>query len=830
MSTGEEKKSPGFDPDVIRSGVQNCAQYAVQFDRNGDRSAALYYYEETLKLLDLLDGQEELDHESQKSSYLARAKALREELIKQEELEENKKKKSALRSADLERAHFMLSQGLDDDEKGNLEEAVEHYGQAVELCLKARKETQDKELQNKLTKLATQALDRAESIKESGIAETLGNCPAPPTFLESLSLEEEENQADPPPPKSATPPRTPSKSAPPLGGGGGGYTEEEKKVLARTSLINGREYVPFLSVDLREKFAFPVPFTDRHGKLTLAPKQKNKLVKWVRPEEYMSQPTVLLMVDCYSVKQTVVSDCSFVASIAISAQYEKRFGKRLITSLIYPQNRKGDPIYNPCGKYMVKLRINGVPRKVVIDDYFPLGPRGEPLCSYSTNKNELWISLLEKAYMKVMGGYDFPGSNSNIDLHALTGWIPERVSIKPQEQAFDKDGVFKKLVRRFHQGDVLVTLATGEMSEAAADRAGLVPTHAYAMLDIREIKGLRLFKLKNPWSHLRWKGNYSELDAIHWNPELQKALDYDPKNARNFDNGVFWIDYDSLCTFYDVIYMNWNPALFKHTYAIHQGWNAGLGPTKDMINISQNPQYSLELTGSGNGALWILLSRHILDIEDFKNNKEYITVLVYKNNGKRVYYPNDPPPYIDGVRINSPHYLCQTVVNESTPRKLNLVVSQYEKSTTIYYTLRVYSTLPFVLKKITDPYKYTQKVTDQWKGSKAGGCANYSSSYPNNPRYQFTVDRDAHILVELKGPRDYQIGFDLKSVVVSNRDSPLYFKNKSCGVYRPGFIVSALEVTAGTYDVIPTTFKPGQESPFFLAVQSSEPLKLAKMM
>lgn len=28
----------------------------------------------------------------------------------------------------------------------------------------------------------------------------------------------------------------------------------------KTSFINGREYVPFMSVDMKEKFAYPVPY------------------------------------------------------------------------------------------------------------------------------------------------------------------------------------------------------------------------------------------------------------------------------------------------------------------------------------------------------------------------------------------------------------------------------------------------------------------------------------------------------------------------------------------------------------------------------------------
>ena len=77
----------------------------------------------------------------------------------------------------------------------------------------------------------------------------------------------------------------------------------------------------------------------------------------------------------------------------------------------------------------------------------------------------------------------------NIDLHALTGWIPERVALHPQDGTgtFEKDKVFQMIEGRMAKGDVLVTVATGQMDENEADRAGLVTCHAYAVLDLQVV-------------------------------------------------------------------------------------------------------------------------------------------------------------------------------------------------------------------------------------------------------------------------------------------------------------------------------------------------------
>ncbi len=67
----------------------------------------------------------------------------------------------------------------------------------------------------------------------------------------------------------------------------------------------------------------------------------------------------------------------------------------------------------------------------------------------------------------------------------MTGWIPERLSIHGSDA--DKEKTFKMLYERHIKGDVLITFATGELTDSESDRTGLVATHAYAMLDIKNV-------------------------------------------------------------------------------------------------------------------------------------------------------------------------------------------------------------------------------------------------------------------------------------------------------------------------------------------------------
>jgi calpain-7 len=103
-----------------------------------------------------------------------------------------------------------------------------------------------------------------------------------------------------------------------------------------------------------------------------------------------------------------------------------------MNGMVWPYDSKaGQPATSPNGKYLFRLYFNGCDRKVVIDDRLPSSSTDRAL--HVVNRNDpsiLWPALVEKAYLKVRGGYDFPGSNSGTDIWILIGWIPEQLILQ----------------------------------------------------------------------------------------------------------------------------------------------------------------------------------------------------------------------------------------------------------------------------------------------------------------------------------------------------------------------------------------------------------------
>ncbi|XP_066302773.1 calpain-7-like [Branchiostoma lanceolatum] len=267
-----------MDASALEVDAFSFASIAVRLDQEGKHDEAIFYY---------LEAAEALRNAGQAGSKMAAVEKAMEYLDRVEQLKQISTgggtfQMKTQQQIDLERARFLIEQAFEEDENDNKEEAAELYMEAVELCLKARKETTDGEVQAKLGKLATDAIERAEQLKKKQATTQRGASPqrpatnraVPPLGVAGLNL------SDDTPASRGSGGGGGGKKSPT--GGGGKYTAEEIKVLRHTSNINARSYVPFMSVDLKERFAFPVPFSDKHGKLALSPKQKTRFARWVR--------------------------------------------------------------------------------------------------------------------------------------------------------------------------------------------------------------------------------------------------------------------------------------------------------------------------------------------------------------------------------------------------------------------------------------------------------------------------------------------------------------------------------------------------------------------
>ncbi|MCJ1242892.1 cysteine protease [Trapelia coarctata] len=692
---------------------------------------------------------------------------------------------------------------------------------ATELCLRALKLTSDNDKKKLLDEQCRKLLDQAERIKssEEWPSDTLEVWKGG-TRLENDAPKKELKQ-----PLST---RT--------------LSTREQIILLQGSKLNGCVFPPWKASPAADEFAltgtdiFTDPTEFRFGR-----EQLEVFDGWRRPSEVLSidglkaenhsdgiQPTMMpdRKIDLV---QDMTSDCSVVASLCAGTARAESGHTRIISSIMYPYDFSTmTPAMSPNGKYIIKLHFNGCHRKVIVDDRLPASRTARSLHVLDRNNpGLLWPALMEKAYLKVRGGYDFPGSNSGTDLWVLTGWIPEQLFL--QRCDFGDSDIFfvalkrqlsngvcvsddiipnlfwRRILNAHNFGDVLMTIGTGRLTRREEQGLGLASEHDYAITDLKEEDGRRLLLIKNPWSERSsWKGRDAFGKELHAGPDTTALA----LQSESLPPGTFWMELDEVLQNFETIYLNWNPGLFAHRQDVHFSWDLTAN-RRPSGSFCRNPQ-------------------HFQDSPLIKEDKTgieasvgFLSLYAFDKNGQRAILS-------DGSLVRSPYVDApNTLLRLELPAKsvYTIVISEQDLPQSTYnFTLSVFALKRLDIALADDKYKHNVTQSGAWTFSTAGGNAS-SPAYHTNPQFSLCLSGHSNLAILLEAEDD-DIPVHVKLLWVSGKRA-LQITTRDIvgdsGDYRRGSALAEISnVQAGTYTLICSIFEQGRRSKFSLIVRSME--------
>ncbi|KAH8602410.1 hypothetical protein B0O99DRAFT_680535 [Bisporella sp. PMI_857] len=615
-------------------------------------------------------------------------------------------------------------------------------------------------------------------------------------------------------------------------------TRTEEIILLEDSKLHGFKFPPWRSDPEDELFDGEL-YTEEND-LELSEAQREIFTGWKRPSDIFGRhddsqngadsKITMSALNKIDLVQDITTDCSVVASLcAVVARALKGHGK-LLASIIYPFDRSSlRPRLSPNGKYIFRLNFNGCFRRVIIDDRLPVSSSSRSLHVIDRqNPKLLWPALIEKAYLKVRGGYDFPGSNSGTDLWVMTGWIPEQEFLQSDE--LQPEHLWHRVFRSFGFGDAMITLGTGKLSRKEERELGLAGEHDYAVLDMKEVGLQRLLLIKNPWCDgMVWKGARIATEDTapqDWAGELHQALP-----STDFTSpGTFWMNFEAVVQNFESLYLNWNPGLFTKRQDHHFSWKIPTITTPG--SFTYNPQYAVNSLSKG--TVWVLLSRHFAngELEIAKQRSKafagtssslgFISLYVFEANGQRVHLSDDA--IHRGAFVDSPQTLARLELSPATP--LTIVVAHHDLPLPKYsFTLSFFSRSSLTVSPAVDALLHCTTHLGSWTSRTAGGNAS-AASYPLNPQFSISIPSNTDISLLLETDAS-DLAVHVK-MVWGNGERITTVTSKDIlggsGDYRRGCALASLRnVQPGKYTIVCSTFEPGQLGSFTLRIGSSIP-------
>ena len=491
---------------------------------------------------------------------------------------------------------------------------------------------------------------------------------------------------------------------------------------------------------------------------------------------------------------------------------------QISSSIVYPFDHAAQEFaLSPNGKYVFRFYFNGCWRRVEVDDTLPTSTNSRLLHVIDrSHPGLLWPALTEKAYLKVRGGYDFPGSNSGTDLAVLSGWIPQQVFLHDDE--VEPNGLWEELIEAFNNGNIYLTMGTGKLSRREQKQLGLAAEHDYAVLDMKESGHLREMLIKNPWADGDvWTGaarrranpnheSYPDLPRVDGSDEMLP--------------GTFWMDFNSVFQHYENLYVNWNPSLFSHREDRHFSWT--LDKRRPAATIfDTHPQFTIQSDATGD--VWLLLNRHFRtgDHTQATNGKNgYISLYLFSKDGYRALSSEGASQR--GPFVDSPNTLLRFEA-EANKTYTAVVVQQDLPAGKHNFTISLFSRYPATLTEAPSRYTTHTTLSSAWTRSTSGGNSE-SLNYLLNPQFKVSLRTEQYIAFVLRvadTPDSTEPPIHVNALLATSsgaRITRLRPRDTMAhsGDYRRSACTFEKLLPKGTYSLICSTFEQNQYSKFTL--------------